>query len=48
MKFRFKILPVYSNFTKMVETNSPKRIKTFHSNNALEYTQYAFQDLIPC
>ena len=27
----------------MVETQFSKRIKTFRSDNALEYTQYAFQ-----
>ena len=46
MKFRSKILPVYSNFAKMVETQFSKRIKTFHSDNVLEYTQYAFQALL--
>ena len=30
----------------MVETQFSKRIKTFRSNNALEYTQYAFQALL--
>ena len=30
----------------MVETQFSKRIKTFHSDNALEYTQYAFQALL--
>ena len=48
MKSRSEILPIYSNFTKMVETQFSKRIKTFRSDNALEYTQYAFQALIPC
>ena len=46
MKSRFKILPIYSNFAKMVETQFSKRIKTFRSNNAFEYTQYAFQALL--
>ena len=46
MKFRSKILPIYSNFAKMVETQFSKRIKTFHSDNVLEYTQYAFQALL--
>ena len=48
MKSRSEILPIYSNFTKMVENQFSKRIKTFRSDNALEYTQYAFQALIPC
>ena len=46
MKSRFKILPIYSNFAKMVETKFSKCIKFFRSNNALEYTQYAFQALL--
>ncbi|WJZ85271.1 hypothetical protein VitviT2T_004816 [Vitis vinifera] len=46
MKSRSKILPIHSNFAKMVETQFSKRIKTFRSDNALEYTQYAFQALL--
>ena len=46
MKSRSEILPIYSNFAKMVETKFSKRIKNFQSDNALEYTQYAFQDLL--
>ena len=46
MKSRSEILPIYSNFAKMVETQFSKRIKTFCSDNALEYTQYAFQALL--
>ena len=46
MKSRSEILPIYSNFAKMVETQFSKRIKIFRSDNALEYTQYAFQDLL--
>ena len=38
-----ELLQVYSNFAKMVETQFSKRIKIFRSDNALEYTQYAFQ-----
>ena len=38
MKSRSKILPIYSNFAKMVETQFSKRIKTFRSDNAFEYT----------
>ena len=30
----------------MVETQFSKHIKTFHSDNALEYTQYSFQALL--
>ena len=30
----------------MVETQFSKRIKTFRSNNALEYSQYTFQVLL--
>ena len=43
MKHRSELLQVYSNFAKMVETQFSKRIKIFRSDNALEYTQYAFQ-----
>ena len=46
MKSHSEILPIYSNFAKMVETQFSKRIKTFRSDNALEYTQYAFQSLL--
>ena len=46
MKSCSEILPRYSNFAKMVETQFSKRIKTFRSDNALEYTQYAFQALL--
>ena len=42
MKHRSELLEVYSNFAKMVETQFSKRIKIFRSDNALEYTQYAF------
>ncbi|WKA06381.1 hypothetical protein VitviT2T_024283 [Vitis vinifera] len=46
MKSRSEILSIYSNFAKMVETQFSKRIKTFQSDNALEYTQHAFQALL--
>ena len=46
MKSHFELLTIYSNFVKMVETQVSKRIKNFRSNNALEYTQYAFQALL--
>ena len=46
MKSRSKILPIYSNFAKMVETQFSKRIKTFRFDNALEYTQCAVQALL--
>ena len=46
MKSCSEILLIYSNFAKMVETQFSKRIKTFRSDNALEYTQYAFQALL--
>ena len=46
MKYRSEILPIYSNFAKMVKTQFSKCIKTFQSDNALEYTQYAFQALL--
>ena len=46
MKSHSKILPIYSNFAKMVEIQFSKRIKTFRSDNALEYTQYVFQALL--
>ena len=43
MKHRSEVLQVYSSFAKMVETQFSKRIKIFRSDNALEYSQYAFQ-----
>ena len=46
MKRHFELLQVYSNFAKMVETQFPKRIKFFRSDNTLEYTQYAFQAVL--
>ena len=46
MKSCFEILPIYSNFAKLVETQFSKCIKIFRSDNALEYTQYAFQALL--
>ena len=46
MKHRSELLQVYSNFAKMVETQFSKRIKIFRSNNAFEYTQYAFQAVL--
>ena len=46
MKHHSKLLQVYSNFAKMVETQFSKRIKIFRSDNALEYTQYAFQAVL--
>ena len=46
MKYRSELLQVYSNFAKMVETKFSKRIKIFRSDNALEYTQYAFQAIL--
>ena len=47
MKSRSEILPIYSNFAKMVKTQFSKRIKNFRFDNAPEYTQYAFQALLP-
>ena len=46
MKYHFELLPIHINFVKMVETQFPKCIKNFRSNNALEYTQYTFQALL--
>ena len=46
MKSRSEILPIYNNFAKMVKTQFSKCIKTFRSDNALKYTQYAFQALL--
>ena len=46
MKHCSELLQVYSNFAKMVETQFSKRIKIFRSDNALEYTQYAFQAVL--
>ena len=43
MKHRSELLQVSSNFAKMVKTQFFKHIKIFRSDNALEYTQYAFQ-----
>ena len=46
MKHCSELLQVYSNFAKMVETQFSKRIKNFRSDKALEYTQYAFQNVL--
>ena len=46
MKYRSELLQVYSNKAKMVETQFSKRIKIFRFDNALEYTQYAFQAIL--
>ena len=46
MKHRSELLQVYSNLAKMVETQFSKCIKNFRSDNALEYTQYAFQAVL--
>ena len=43
MKHHLELLQVYSNFVKIVETQFSKCIKIFQSDNALEYTQCAFQ-----
>jgi transposase InsO family protein len=45
MKSHSELLDIYRNFEKMVETQFSKRIKVFHSNNALDYAQYAFQNI---
>ena len=41
-----ELLQVYCNFVKMVETQFSKRIKIFRSDNAFEYTKYAFQAIL--
>ena len=46
MKYRSKVLQVYSNFAKMVKTKFSKHFKIFRSDNALEYTQYTFQAVL--
>ena len=46
MKRRSKLLQVYSNFAKIVETQFSKCTKIFRSDNAFEYTQYAFQAVL--
>ena len=46
MKHSSELLQVYSNFAKMVETQFSKRIKIFLSDNAFDYTQYAFQAVL--
>ena len=46
MKYCSILLQVYSNFAKMVETQFSKCIKKFRSNNAFEYTQYAFHAVL--
>ena len=46
MKHRSKLLQVYFDFAKMIETQFSKHIKIFRSDNALEYTQYAFQAVL--
>ena len=46
MKHRSELLQVYSNFAKMVKTQFSKHSKIFWFDNALEYTQYAFQAVL--
>jgi transposase InsO family protein len=46
MKSRSELLDIYRNFAKMVETQFSKRIKAFRSDNALEYTQHGFQNIL--
>ena len=46
MKHHFELLQIYSNFAKMVETQFSKRIRIFQYDNALKYTQYAFQAVL--
>jgi transposase InsO family protein len=46
MKSRYKLLDIYRNFAKMVETQFSKRIKAFRYDNVLEYTQQAFQNIL--
>jgi hypothetical protein len=46
MKSRSKLLDIYRNFSKMIETHFSKHIKAFRSYNALEYTQHAFQNIL--
>ena len=46
MKHCFELLQVHYNFAKMVETQFSKCIKIFRYDNALEYTQYAFQTVL--
>ena len=46
MKHCSELLQVYSNFAKMVETQFSKRIKIFQSDNAFEFTRYAFQAVL--
>ena len=46
MKHRSELLQLYSNFAKMVETQFSKHIKNFRFDNALKYTQYAFQAVL--
>ena len=46
MKHRSELLQVYSNIAKMVKNQFSKHIKIFQFDNALEYTQYAFQAVL--
>ena len=46
MKHCFELLQAYSNFAKMVETQFLIYIKKFRYDNALVYTQYAFQAVL--
>ena len=46
MKYCSELLQIYYNFAKMVETKFSKCIKIFQSDNALKYTQYAFQTVL--
>ena len=46
MKSCSKLLKIYCNFAKMVETQFSQHIMIFRSDNAFEYTQYDFQAIL--
>lgn len=46
MKSCSELLDIYRNLAKMIETQFLRHIKVFRSDNALEYTQHTFQDIL--
>jgi hypothetical protein len=46
MNSHFELLNIYCNFAKMIKTQFSKHIKVFRSDNALENTHHAFQNIM--
>jgi hypothetical protein len=46
MRSRDELLNIYRNFANMVKTQFSKTIKVFHSDNACELTQHAFEHIL--